>query len=270
MTADAKVGLLLGLFFIVVIAFLVNGLPNFIRQENPTAEAVTIKTPTQPDMPLDNAVPDVFRLYRDRTARPTAELPQQETVSETRLAQVEIPEIIYAPQIPVGNGNSPAEKPAVANASEVREHVVKSGEILPIVAKMYYGEEEGNRRIVIQKLFEANKKVLKSPDNVRVGDKLIIPSLDGLFNKPNKVTAKAPDSSGTLLDKFSNFLERVGEDDSRSITEYVVQEGDSLWAIAQNHFGDGKRYADILRLNKDKIKNADDVVVGIHLKLPSQ
>jgi hypothetical protein len=34
MTADAKVGLLLGLFFIVIIAFLVNGLPNFIQEEN--------------------------------------------------------------------------------------------------------------------------------------------------------------------------------------------------------------------------------------------
>jgi hypothetical protein len=33
MTADAKVGLLLGLVFIVLIAFLINGLPGFLNPE---------------------------------------------------------------------------------------------------------------------------------------------------------------------------------------------------------------------------------------------
>ena len=45
MTADAKVGLLLGLFFIVIIAFLVNGLPNFIQKENTSPPNAAIVTP---------------------------------------------------------------------------------------------------------------------------------------------------------------------------------------------------------------------------------
>jgi hypothetical protein len=44
MTADAKVGLLLGLFFIVIIAFLVNGLPNFIHEKDTSTTSVSIVT----------------------------------------------------------------------------------------------------------------------------------------------------------------------------------------------------------------------------------
>ena len=33
MTSDAKVGLLLGLVFIVIIAFLINGLPNILKND---------------------------------------------------------------------------------------------------------------------------------------------------------------------------------------------------------------------------------------------
>ena len=54
MTADAKVGLLLGLFFIVIIAFLVNGLPNFIQKEHTSPSNVSIITKTGQDIVLDN------------------------------------------------------------------------------------------------------------------------------------------------------------------------------------------------------------------------
>ena len=71
-----------------------------------------------------------------------------------------------------------------------------------------------------------------------------------------------------MLKKFSNLLERVGEDDAKSISEYVVQEHDSLWSIAQQRLGNGNRYKEIARLNK--IKNVDNVVAGVRLKLPAQ
>jgi nucleoid-associated protein YgaU len=271
MTADAKVGLLLGLFFIVVIAFLVNGLPNFIHKENPSPPGAAIITPTGPDMPLDNRVSDaVHRLYRPRQQRRT-ESPVQEVVLEPTPAippHVEIPAVVLPPQAPTLIKNDvPAVNPVVKTPVPVRTHVVKSGETLAVIAKMQYGEVEGNKLAVIEKLYEANKGVLKSPDRVCVGDKLVIPDIAG--NTSSQVV-KAPDPSKTLLGKFSNLLERVGEDDSRSISEYVVQEGDNLWAIAKTQLGDGNRYSDILRLNKGTLKSADEVAAGIRLKLPSQ
>ena len=50
MTADAKIGLLLGLIFIVIIAFLVNGLPNFFRTEEAPAAIDTSIPEPQPNM----------------------------------------------------------------------------------------------------------------------------------------------------------------------------------------------------------------------------
>jgi hypothetical protein len=67
MTADAKIGLLLGLFFIVIIAFLVNGLPNFVQREHTSPASATIATPTGPDIVLDNSISGaVHRLYEPR------------------------------------------------------------------------------------------------------------------------------------------------------------------------------------------------------------
>lgn len=261
MTADAKVGLLLGLFFIVIIAFLVNGLPNFIHEENPTPVDAMITTPTQADMELGRSVPEaVHQLYRSRETDP----PQKTVVLGSPPSQVDVPESIP----PDRQDNPLIVVPEVADVPKVRTHIVKSGETLPVIASIYYGEEHGNRRVVVQKLYEANTDVLKSPDRVFVDDKLVVPlTLDGLLN-PSKKVVEAPDASNTLLKKFTHLLEHVGEEDSRSVSEYVVQEDDSLWSIAQQQLGNGNRYKEIARLNR--IKDVDSVAVGSRLKLPAQ
>jgi len=273
MTADAKVGLLLGLFFIVIIAFLVNGLPNFIQEENTSPANASIIVPTGQDIVLDNnASVAVHRLYPSRVAGQRITQPPQKTIvldspSEQTPQVVEIPDLV--PQRPAPVVTHPAVVQEVTEVTKIRTHVVKSGEILPVIAKHYYGEEQGNRRIVIQKLYEANTAVLKSPDHVCVGQKLTIPSLDELFNTSSGVV-KAPRPSKGVFEKISEVFKPVGKKDIRSISEYIVQEGDSLWSIAQQNLGDGSRYAEIVRMNKSTIKRANDVVIGTRLKLPTQ
>ena len=145
MTADAKVGLLLGLFFIVIIAFLVNGLPNFIQEENTSPANVSIITSPRQDMVLDNSVPRAaHRLYPSRAAasQRITEAPQEMVVldsSPEQTPQVEIPDLVPQRQTPdVIVNNHPAVVQEVAKAPKVRMHVVKSGEILPVIAKHYY------------------------------------------------------------------------------------------------------------------------------------
>lgn len=272
MTADAKVGLLLGLFFIVIIAFLVNGLPNFIYRENTSPPSASIIAPTGQDIVLDNsASAAVHRLYP--APRQTAP-PSQETIvldsSPDPAQQVEIPDIVATPQVPVVIVNTPViAVPEIAEPVKVRTHIVKSGEILPVIAKHYYGQEQGNRRVVIQKLYEANASVLKSPDRVCVGQKLVIPSLDELLD-PSGGVVKAPSPTKGVFEKIAEVFKPVGKKDIRSISEYVVREGDSLWSIAQQNLGDGNRYAEIVRLNKGTIKRVNDVVIGTRLKIPPQ
>ena len=276
MTADAKVGLLLGLFFIVIIAFLVNGLPNFIQEENTSPANASIVTRTGQDMVLDNSVPRAaHRLYPSRAAasQRITEAPQEMVVldsSPEQTPQVEIPDLVPQRQTPMVTQNTPsAVVQEVAESPKVRTHVVKSGEILPVIAKHYYGPEEGNRRVVIQRLYEANTSVLKSPDHVRVGQKLTIPPQEELLN-PSDNVVKAPSASEELLKKASDILKWADKKDTTSISEYTVREGDNLWSIAQQKLGDGNRYKEIARLNKSKIKSANDVVIGTRLIIPPQ
>lgn len=276
MTADAKVGLLLGLFFIVIIAFLVNGLPNFIQEKDTSTTSVSIITPTGQDMELDNTASEAaHRLYPPRAAagQRTTQPPQEVVVLDSlpdQTPQVEIPDLVPRRQTQVVIQNDPpAVVQEVAQAPKARTHVVKSGENLAVIAQTYYGPEEGNRRIVIQKLYEANTGVLKSPDQVRVGHKLTIPPHNDLLNPSEKVV-KAPNPTKTLLNKFSNLLEQVGEDNTQSVREYVVQKGDSLWDISEQLLGNGNRYPDIVKFNKDKNISPGDLPVGLRLSIPPQ
>ncbi len=48
---------------------------------------------------------------------------------------------------------------------------------------------------------------------------------------------------------------------------YIVVEGDSLWNIAEEQFGDGNLYTEILTLNP-QIEEDEPLFVGIKLKMP--
>ena len=50
---------------------------------------------------------------------------------------------------------------------------------------------------------------------------------------------------------------------------YTVKSGDCLWNIAKKYLGDGSRYNEIYKLNKDKIKNPNLIYAGQVLTLPS-
>ena len=49
---------------------------------------------------------------------------------------------------------------------------------------------------------------------------------------------------------------------------YIVVEGDSLWNIAEEQFGDGNLYTEILTLNP-QIEEDEPLFVGTKLKMPS-
>ncbi|MCE5185293.1 MAG: LysM peptidoglycan-binding domain-containing protein [Planctomycetaceae bacterium] len=287
MTADAKVGLLLGLVFIVIIAFLVNGLPAFLQSASPQDVVInTITPPTGPDLVIDDRVMETARDLEPQTKLQQSD-PQKEVALLNPTGQavpggqpVSLVEPVkpVLPQQPAGGqasiadpDRSSVENPAVADqpagkpaAVKARIHVVQAGDNLTSIAQKYYGKQEGARQLVIEKLYQANSKVLASPAKLRVGDKLTVPQLNELLG-----TAPAPNASKSLLNKFSGLLEPTPKEDAKQISEYVVKQGDSLWGIAERTLGEGKRYKEILQANRDKIKSADDVTAGMRLKIPN-
>lgn len=52
--------------------------------------------------------------------------------------------------------------------------------------------------------------------------------------------------------------------------EYVIQEGDTLWGIAQRTYGSGRYWREILRSNPDRVfRGGDLIIVGDRLTLPT-
>lgn len=63
--------------------------------------------------------------------------------------------------------------------------------------------------------------------------------------------------------------EKKREDSSApAVKTYTVKSGDCLWNIAKRYLGNGARYTEIYRLNKDKIKNPSLIYEGQVLILP--
>ena len=71
-------------------------------------------------------------------------------------------------------GENPSDIKAnitVADESVYAKHIVKSGESLSKISKHYYGDP-----MKYQKIFEANKDILKNPDVIHPDQVLVIPN----------------------------------------------------------------------------------------------
>lgn len=330
MTSDAKIGLLLGLIFIFVIAFVINGLPN-LRPQTTKAEMTTnmvslrdenlglvdkeqkaqetlnwaelldrqtgdldVSEPTvtnsEPpaEAPESSATADgssdnvrsilplptgdaVEKLTQglESIVKSLAEASKPATVQETTTGPAPVveapkPERAETPQVTVTVTPENATAPAPP-----KTYVVADGDSLASVAKKVYGLEQGNRMVNVQRIYEANRSVLSSPDEIHIGQKLIIPT-------PARPAAAKKDAANvlpkTLFDKVQSIGKKHLDSMDRRETpgrHYVVQDGDNLWKIAVAQLGSGARYEEIAKLNADLLKDKDMLAIGTRLRLPS-
>ncbi|WIV11374.1 LysM peptidoglycan-binding domain-containing protein [Proteiniborus sp. MB09-C3] len=80
------------------------------------------------------------------------------------------------------------------------------------------------------------------------------------------VVVTTPTSKGILATVKKE--EPTQQVNPKSTGSYVVQSGDSLWAIAKKYYGDGNQYPKIANANKDKIKNPSLIYPGQKLVIP--
>jgi len=75
--------------------------------------------------------------------------------------------------------------------------------------------------------------------------------------------------SGISVAEEEEEYEEEGEEEEGEEDVYVVQPGDTLWAIAQEQYGDGSLYMEIYKANKSVIgPNPDLIKVGQELVIP--
>jgi len=178
MASEAKIGLLLGLAIIFVVAFVINGLPRFGNRDRSDDLATVMDD--NPDGIGPAVAPGI--IYPGRTPDPVPDetLPGSENNERSGDSPDELAN--HLGQDAPERTNDPGAPGEVMPAEPVRPawpkvHVVRRGENLGDIAKMYYGPEEGNRKANVMKIFESNRNLLESPDKIFPGQKIIIPSL---------------------------------------------------------------------------------------------
>jgi len=305
MTSDAKIGLLLGLLFIFIIAFVINGLPRFRNITNGsemTTNMVSSQNDTQPIGRRERQAQEIFNLTERPTeqayqepqpvvepkedvrfkiqlpdeAPVTTDTPITEIADQTEPVTPEpaepAPQPVQVPEEKIEKTEKiVARKPEPTKSVQPKSYVVSNDDSLGLVsvAKKVYGPEQGNKKINIDRIFEANKNLLKSPDEIFVGQKLTIPPLVNPETTTQETKSSLTDS---ILEKvksigknFSNHPEK-----EEKTVPYIVQEDDYLWRIAAKKLGDGSRYKEIKKLNANIIKNENDLTVGTLLRIPAQ
>ncbi|MHC4546539.1 MAG: LysM peptidoglycan-binding domain-containing protein [Planctomycetota bacterium] len=285
MTRDVKIGLLLGLAFIFMIAFVINGLPSFRGDSNELTNNMVKFPDKQPGVGfkerevIDWAAAiekEPFRVdnpLMDDPERFRIKLPQNTpVVKDTKpLGLQESDTVKMVVPRPVENKGTDVKNTKTVKPTLPKIHVVADGDNLALIAKKYYGDVEGNKRANIMRIFEANRNLLKTADEIQVGQKLIIPPLRASAPEKEK-------SSGGLASSIFEKVKSIGRERLSSKKpkhasrgkSYTVRDGDSLWKIAADQLGDGSRYAEVAKLNDDILSDEDSLIVGMTLKMPAR
>lgn len=288
MTRDVKIGLLLGLAFIFMIAFVINGLPSFRGDTNELTKSMVNPPVKQPGIGANERdvihwteaiekQPFIFEktLLEEPGTRYITDLPQGPPLPKGNNAS----NLNYSDTVKMGTQRQiENERVNVRKTETVRPkpalpkiHEVTDGDNLALIAKKYYGDVEGNKIASIMKIFEANRNILKAADEIQVGQKLIIPPLRGSTSSKEK-------KEDGLVSSFFEKVTSIGREHLASKKperpkqgkSYTVREGDSLWKIAAEQLGDGTRYTEVAKLNDDVLSDEDSLTVGMTLKMPTR
>lgn len=287
MTSDAKIGLLLGLVFIFIIAFIINGLPRF--RSNTNNNELTTNMVSSPNDSMGIAAKErkaqaVFDLVERVPQERADEVPvvsknegairfkmpfSQGTsaVKDDLIVETPIDRNKPSALLSETNEKTKVNKPRSVEPALPKTYVVSEGDNLAVIAQKFYGPDAGNKKMNVIRIFEANRKLLKSLDEIYVGQKLTIPPL---IDKTDSVF------SGSLFEKVKSIGRKLTSSETsktpsvRRSKQYVVREGDSLWRIAVEQLGDGTRYKEIGELNADTLGNEDYLDVGMRLRIPAR
>lgn len=163
---------------------------------------------------------------------------------------------------------SPAAPPADAArdragvlAPQFREVVVQPGQTLMSIARQVYGDS---------KKWEAISRANPRLDPLRVKPGMTIRVPVDPKNIQGKEVGGAPSPNSTASASGAPSQQREAREASASPKEYVVQDGDTLGAIAKRTLGSSGEWQAILDANKSVISEPEDLRPGMRLKIPAK
>lgn len=273
MTSDAKIGLLLGLVFIFIIAFIINGLPNFHKNSGDNDLTTNMVISQDNKRPLGGNERKLTRQLTNNQIRYTTALPKnpriiraaEQIIKPLTTEPLAARPVIAAkptPRLPVKSQQAPKLQSKKKNFPKY--YIVQTGDNLSVIAKKFYGKDLGNKKVNVDRIYRVNRSVLKSPEQIYVGQKLVIPALTDRNTAAKKVVLP------TAFKKIASGIKKTRPKTAKSLKRYVVQPNDSLWQIAKEKLGNGNRYTEIARMNRSTLEDEDHLVVGVTLKLPAR
>ncbi|UCC96706.1 MAG: LysM peptidoglycan-binding domain-containing protein [Phycisphaerales bacterium] len=185
MASNVKIGLLLSLVLIFVIAFLIGGLR---RGDNTPSSGESITAVLNESRGI---LPEV----------PPEVLPPVETDDSIESTP---------PNRNADRDSQIPELKPVEPAWSGPYYIVRKGDNLGDIAKKLYGPEEGNRTANVARIFEANRRLLKSPDEIHVGQELIVPPLKVTEPDQNTIEGLFPSSMFEQVESIGRKHIRVG------------------------------------------------------------
>ena len=133
----------------------------------------------------------------------------------------------------------------------VQTHIVKQGDSLYSLAKIYYKTATNSQIALIR---DANKTTIGKGDGLKLGAKLVIPALPAKVTpapvEPTAIAAGAPGTAGTLTPtalaptqvKPEGIFGKPTETASNTVT---VEKGQTLSIIAAKYLGSAQRWSEI-------------------------
>jgi nucleoid-associated protein YgaU len=147
----------------------------------------------------------------------------------------------------------PASSSTAKHSSGAGEYVIQPGDTLSQIASRFLGSAAAWNQI-----YEANRDELPDPENIPAGQTIRIPGAAKVDRPVAKSSASPP-----------RVAAATKEHDARS-EPYVVQPGDTLISIARQHYRSGSRYLDILNANQDQLQDPRDLREGMVIRLPRE
>ncbi len=308
MTRETKIGLLVGLAFIIVIGILLSdhlassteppqaplstsgnnaraatAVPGALQ----TAPVTPVVTPpavapvTPVPTPEELRKPVEIVAINPPTANSPITIKTPAAVGAASSSLTPIPPMAHgsndqAPDIEAGPGKpevglAPLAALTHSQSEELvkaREYRAQSGDTLSKMAARLMG---GNTKANRDAIVRANKSLQANPAKIVVGHPYMIPVVE----KEAKATPAHSSPTASLLAAApttapSETLAAQPTAPATAENIYVVKSGDTLWKIAATQLGNRNAVAAIKELNKDVLKGGDKLHLNMKLRLPSK
>ena len=263
MTRETRIGLLVGLAFIVMFALILSELMSS-KMPSATAneEGTTAKGLASQEKPPGDRPPGEREVIARDNQRVAVAGARGTAPPGNGMLSLSAADRGRPGDAGSASGEGRAAEQQGGSRAGWTTYRVRSGDTLIRIARRVYGPEHGDKYMLI---YEANKQSLPNPATVRLDQELLIPPL------VSPGAAARPRAGEKYVEMNLAELERhVSSGRSSAGRTHVVREGETLSDIAAKYLRDSSHAAvmKIFEANKEKLLSPDEIPAGVELRIP--